>query len=157
MENKHPINDIMGITMEKVRQMVDANTVIGEPIHTPEGVTVIPISKISVGFASGGSDFATKNQPANKENAFGGGAGAGLNIDPVGFLIIKSDSVRMLPVMPSPDPMSKVIDLMPDLVDKVTGLIDQKKAEKAKKETKTEKADKENQAEKPAEDSETAN
>lgn len=133
MEKKHPINDVMGITMDKVREMVDANTVIGEPIHTPEGVTVIPISKISVGFASAGSDFVSKHQPATKDNPFGGGAGAGVNIDPVAFLIIKSDSVRLLPVMPPHDPMSKVIDMMPDLVDKVTSFLDEKKAEKAEK------------------------
>lgn len=129
MENKSPINDVMGITMDKVREMVDVNTIVGEPIHTPEGVTVIPVSKVSVGFASGGADYATKN--ANKDG-FGGGAGAGVNIDPVAFLIIKSDSVRLLPVAPLPGgPVEKVIDLMPELVDKVTSYIDKRKEEKA--------------------------
>lgn len=134
MENKHPINEVIGITMEKVREMVDVNTIVGQPIHTPEGVTIIPVSKVSFGFGSGGSDFATKNQPANKDNAFGGGAAAGVNIDPVAFLIVKSDSVRLLPVEPVPGgPVEKVIDLVPEIVDKVTGFIDKRKAEKEEK------------------------
>jgi sporulation protein YtfJ len=131
MENKRPISEVIGVTMEKVREMVDANTVVGQPIHTPEGVTIIPISKISFGFGSAGSDFSTKNQPADKENAFGGGAAAGVNIDPVGFLIVKNDCVRLLPACPGPGgPVERVIDLMPELVDKVTTYIDKKTAEK---------------------------
>lgn len=130
MENKHPIHEVMGITMDKVRQMVDVNTVVGTPITTAEGVTVIPISKVSVGFASGGSDFATKNQPANKDNAFGGGAGAGVNIEPVAFLVIRGESVKLIPVTPLPGgPVEKVIDLVPDMVDKVVSLVEKKKAE----------------------------
>lgn len=97
MENKHPINDVMGITMDKVREMVDVNTIVGEPIHTPEGVTVIPVSKVSIGFASGGADYAVKSN-----GGFGGGSGAGVSIDPVAFLIIRPDSVRLLPVAPLP-------------------------------------------------------
>lgn len=130
MENKHPIHEVMGITMDKVRQMVDVNTVVGTPITTAEGVTVIPISKVSVGFASGGSDFATKNQPANKDNAFGGGAGAGVNIEPVAFLVIRGESVKLIPVAPLPGgPVERVIDLVPDLVDRVVSLVEKKKAE----------------------------
>lgn len=130
MENKHPIHEVMGITMDKVRQMVDVNTVVGTPIITAEGVTVIPISKVSVGFASGGSDFATKNQPANKDNAFGGGAGAGVNIEPVAFLVIRGESVKLIPVAPLPGgPVERVIDLVPDLVDRVVSLVEKKKAE----------------------------
>ncbi len=128
MENKSQLHDVMGITMDKVREMVDVNTIVGEPIHTPEGVTVIPVSKVSVGFASGGADYATKN--VNKDG-FGGGAGAGVSIDPVAFLIIKSDSVRLLPVAPLPGgPVEKIIDLMPELVDKVTAFVDKRKEEK---------------------------
>lgn len=131
MENKHPINEVIGITMEKVREMVDVNTIVGQPIHTPDGVTIIPVSKVSFGFGSGGSDFITKNQPANKDNAFGGGAAAGVNIDPVAFLVVKSDSVRLLPVDPLPGgPVEKVIDLVPDIVDKVTSFMDKRKADK---------------------------
>lgn len=137
MENKHPINGVMGLTMDKVKEMIDVNTVIGDPIHTPEGVTVIPVSKVSIGFASGGTDFATKNQPANKDNAFGGGSGAGISIDPVAFLIIRNDTARLLPVSPLPGgPVEKVIDLVPEIMDRVGSYLDEKKAEKAKKEEK---------------------
>lgn len=137
MENKHPINDVMGITMDKVREMVDVNTIVGEPIHTPEGVTVIPVSKVSIGFASGGADYAVKSN-----GGFGGGSGAGVSIDPVAFLIIRPDSVRLLPVAPLPGgPVEKVIDMMPELVDKVTAFIDQKKEEKALKKAEAEAAE----------------
>lgn len=130
MENKHPVNEVMGITMDKLREMVDVNTVVGNPITTAEGITVVPISKVSVGFVSGGSDFATKNQPADRKNAFGGGAGAGVSIDPVGFLVIRNESVKLIPVMPAPaGPIEKAIDLVPDLVDKAVYLMDKKKAE----------------------------
>ncbi len=134
MEKKHPISEVMGITMEKVKEMVDVNTIVGTPITTAEGITVVPISKVSFGFASGGSDFATKNQPAEKDNAFGGGAGAGVNIDPVGFLVIRNDTVKLIPVTPVPGgPVEKVVDMVPDMVDKVAGMVDKKKAEKAEK------------------------
>jgi sporulation protein YtfJ len=131
MENKHPLGDLMTTTMQKIREMVDVNTVVGEPIRTQEGITIIPVSKVSMGFASGGSDFATKNQPAGKDNCFGGGSGAGINIIPMGFLIIKDDSVRMLPVAPPPgNTVDRVVEMVPDLVDKVTDFIDKRKEEK---------------------------
>lgn len=131
MEHNHPLGDLMTTTMQKIREMVDVNTVVGEPIRTAEGITIIPVSKLSMGFASGGSDFATKNQPAGKDNCFGGGSGAGINIMPVGFLIIKDDSVRMLPVAPPPGSTAdRVIEMVPDLVNKVTDFIDKKKEEK---------------------------
>lgn len=147
MEKSHPINEVINVTMQKVRDMVDVNTIIGEPIHTPEGVTIIPISKMSFGFGSGGSDFATKNQPANKDNAFGGGAAAGVSIDPVAFLVVKNDIVRLLPVTPVPGgPVEKVIDLMPELMDRVTSFVDKRKAEKD-----SQKAESAGTQEKPAE------
>lgn len=128
MEQKHPINEVLGLTMQKLKDMVDVNTVVGTPITTPDGVTVIPISKVSVGFASGGSDFAPKHLSADKGNCFGGGTGAGVSIVPVSFLIIKGDNVRIINADPGNcGPVEKVIDLMPELVDKVTGLVGGKK------------------------------
>lgn len=76
MEQKHPVGEVVELTMDKLREMIDVNTVVGDPIHTPEGVTVIPVSKVSMGLVSGGSDFATKNQPAARENAYGGASSA---------------------------------------------------------------------------------
>ena len=100
MEKNHPIGDLMSTTMQKIREMVDVNTIIGTPIRTDDGITLIPVSKLSFGFASGGSDFMTKNQKPEADNAFGGGSGAGVNISPVAFLIVKGDTVKLLPVAP---------------------------------------------------------
>ncbi len=125
-ENNHPINEVLQTTMTKIREMVDANTVVGQPIVTQEGVTLIPVSRLSFGFATGGSDFGkTENVSKN----FGGGAGAGVNVIPVAFLIVKDGSVKLLPVAPPPsDSVSRVVELVPEMFDKVTGYIGKKKA-----------------------------
>lgn len=131
-ENSHPINDLMSTTMQKIRDMVDANTIVGTPIQTQDGVTLIPVSKLSVGFASGGSDFATKSQKPEGKNSFGGGSGGGATIEPVAFLVVKDGYVRLLPVAPPPaTTVDRVIELAPEMFDKVTGYIDKKKDEKA--------------------------
>lgn len=130
-DNKqHPIGDLMSATMQKIREMVDVNTIVGQPIHA-ENVTIIPVSKVSFGFASGGSDFATKNQKPEADNAFGGGSGAGVNISPIAFLIVKEDSVRLLPVAPPPGTaVDRVVELVPELVDRVTGFIEKQQEKK---------------------------
>ena len=112
MEKQHPINEMMSTTMEKIRSMMDANTIIGDPIQTGE-VTLIPVSRLSFGFASGGSDFVTKHQK------------------PVAFLIIKGDSVKLLPVDPPPaTTVDRVIEVVPEVVEKVTDFLEkQKKAD----------------------------
>lgn len=126
MEEKHKISEVMGITMEKIKEMIDVNTIIGEPIRTPDGITIIPVSKVSIGFASGGSDFVSKHQNGGK-NPFGGGGGAGVNIAPVAFLIVNKDHVRLLPVAPPPGGVAdRVVDMVPEIVDKVTGLFEKK-------------------------------
>ncbi len=126
----HPINDLMSATMEKLRGMMDANTVVGKPIEAG-GVTVIPVSKISIGYASGGSDFAQKNQKQNRDNAFGGGGGAGVTITPVSFLVIRDGNVRVIGVEQQPESaVERVIDKVPEVVDKVGDIIQSKKAEK---------------------------
>lgn len=109
-------------TMAKIREMVDANSVVGEPI-TVGDVTIIPISKISIGFGGGGSDFATKNT-SDQEN-FGGGVGAGVKVTPVAFIIIKGESVRMMPVAaPANSTADRIVEMVPDTLDKITGFID---------------------------------
>lgn len=129
MEKNHPINDLMSTTMQKIREMVDANTIVGTPIRT-EDITLIPISRLSFGFASGGSDFTTKNQQPNTDNAFGGGSGAGVNIVPVAFLVIKGDSVRLLPMTPPPNTtIDRIVELVPEVVEKVNDLIESHKKE----------------------------
>ena len=130
MEKQHPINEMMSTTMEKIRSMMDANTIIGDPIQTGE-VTLIPVSRLSFGFASGGSDFVTKNQKPAAENTFGGGSGASAKMEPVAFLIIKGDSVKLLPVDPPPaTTVDRVIEVVPEVVEKVTDFLEkQKKAD----------------------------
>ncbi|SFP12016.1 sporulation protein YtfJ [Oscillibacter sp. PC13] len=123
MDKKHPLNDLMRSTMEKIHEMVDTNTIVGEPITTPDGVTLIPISKISFGFGSGGGDYG-KTTP--KEN-FGGGSAAGVKIDPVAFLIIKDGSTRVLPVaVPPVSTVDRVVEMVPDIMDKVEKYFDKK-------------------------------
>ena len=120
----HKLPGMLENTIAKMREMVDVNSVIGEPITTTDGVTIIPISKISVGFAGGGADYVSKN--VNKhDNPFGGGIGAGMNVMPIAFLIIKEGNVRMLPVaVPANTTAERVVEMVPDLLDKLTEFID---------------------------------
>ena len=118
-------------TIAKIREMVDVNSVIGSPITTADGVTIIPVSKVSVGFGGGGSDFSHKN-PTNAELPFGGGVGGGVKVSPIAFLIVKDGNVRMLPVASAPNTTSeRIVEMIPDLLDKVSALLDKKNAEKA--------------------------
>lgn len=118
-------------TIAKIREMVDANSVVGEAITTPEGVTIIPISKISIGMGGGGSDFTTKNGNG-QENPFGGGVGAGVKVTPVAFLVIKEGSVRMLPVAtPANTTADRIVEMVPDTLDKIAAFIDSRTEKKA--------------------------
>ena len=114
-------------TIAKIREMVDANSVIGEPITTADGVTVIPVSKISVGLGGGGSDFVSKNLN-HHENPFGGGVGAGVKVTPVAFLVIKDGNVRMIPVAtPANTTADRLVEMVPDTLDKIADFIDSRK------------------------------
>ena len=118
-------------TIAKIREMVDVNSVIGDPITTPDGVTIIPVSKVSVGFGGGGSDFVSKNVN-HHDNPCGGGAGGGIKVTPIAFLIVKEGSVRMLPVAaPANTTADRLVEMVPDVLDKVSAFIDShtKKAE----------------------------
>lgn len=111
-------------TIAKIREMVNANSVVGEPITTADGVTVIPVSKISVGLGGGGSDFVSKH-PNQNENPFGGGVGAGVKVTPVAFLIVKEGSVRMVPVAaPANTTVDRLVEMVPDTLDKIVSFID---------------------------------
>lgn len=118
-------------TISKIREMLNANSVVGEPITTADGVTIIPISKISVGLGGGGSDFVSKNVN-HHENPFGGGVGAGVKVTPVAFLVIKDGSVRMLPVAtPANTTADRVVEMIPDTLDKIASFIDSRKEKAA--------------------------
>ena len=111
-------------TIAKIREMVDVNSVIGTPITTPDGVTIIPVSRISVGVGGGGSDFVSKN-PNKQENPFGGGAGGGVKVTPVAFLIVKDGSVRILPVpAPANTTADRIVEQVPDVLDKLADFIE---------------------------------
>ena len=122
MSNSIP--NMLENTIARIREMIDVNSVVGTPITTPDGVTIIPISKVSVGFGGGGSDFVSRN--VNKqENPFGGGAGGGVKVTPIAFLIVKDGTVRMLPVAtPANTTADRVVEMVPDVLDKVSAFID---------------------------------
>ena len=118
------LSNMIENTLSKIKEMISVNDVVGEPITTAEGVTIIPISKVSVGFGGGGSDFVSKN-PNKQENPFGGGVGGGVHVTPVAFIIIKGDSVRMMPVAaPANTTADRVVELVPDVLDKVSAFVE---------------------------------
>ena len=120
IEKKTPLNDLMDTTMDKIRDMVDSNTIIGEPITTPDGVTVIPVSRVSFGFGAGGVQCG----PC-------GGAGAGVKVDPVAFLVVKDGLTRVMPVaIPAAATVDRVLDLVPEVLDRVQNFVDKKREEK---------------------------
>ena len=125
MSQKLP--NMLETTIQKIREMLDVNTVVGNPIQTPDGVTIIPVSKVSVGFGGGGSDFATKNS----ENPFGGGVGGGVKVSPVCFLVVKDGNVRMLSIpAPANTTTERIVEMIPDTLDKITAYLDSKKEAK---------------------------
>lgn len=122
---KKPLRELMETTMEKIHEMVDSNSIVGEPITTPDGVTVIPISRVTFGFGTGGSDYGKTT------DKFGGGGGAGVKIDPVSFLIIKDGVTRVVPVaLPATGVTNRVLNLVPEIMDRVDNYIAKKKEEK---------------------------
>ena len=123
---EHPIQGLMNVTMDKIRQMADSNTIIGKPIKTDDGTTILPVSRISFGFASAGTDFDGKNA-ANKD-LFGGGSGAGVNIQPVAFLVVKDGCVRTIQLSDGSNTIDRALTMRPERVDKVSALL--KKEEK---------------------------
>ncbi len=127
---KHAIGELMENTLSKIRELVDVNTVVGSPIQTPDGITLIPVSKVSFGFAAGGSDFQTKNGKDSQPNPFGGGSGAGVRIEPVSFLVIRDGSVRVLSAnADNQSAAERVIEAVPDIIDKVREVLPKKKDE----------------------------
>ena len=118
-------------TITKIREMVDSNSVVGEPIVTNDGVTLIPISKISIGLGGGGSDFTSKNQKS-QDNPFGGGVGAGVKVTPVAFIVIKEGSVRILPIAAPANPTAdSLVEMVPDTLDKLVNFLDSRMEKKA--------------------------
>lgn len=125
---EHPIGSLMDTTMEKIKEMIDVNTIIGEPITSPDGTLIIPVSKVSYGFAAGGSDLPTKKE--NKD-CFGGGSGAGVTIQPVAFLTVYQGDVRLVSVDREECTADKLVHMIPDVLKKVKGVFKKDKSESA--------------------------
>ena len=136
-EKKNSLGELMKITMEHIKTMADANTIIGTPIHA-EGVTLIPVSRMSFGMGGGGTEFSTKDRSGKDTSGrdnFGGGSAASAKLEPVAFLVVREDgSVKLLPVAPPPaTTVDRVIETVPEVVDKVTGFIEKQQEKKAQK------------------------
>ena len=119
---EHPIQGLMGVTIEKIRDMVNAETIIGDPIHVDD-TTIIPVSRVTFGFASGGSDVG----PSSNKQMFGGGSGAGVSVTPVAFLVVSNGNVRTVQLVEKVSAVDNVIASLPELVDKVAALIKKEK------------------------------
>ena len=123
MENK--VQSLMGLSIDKIKEMVDVNTVIGEPMTLADGMTLIPVSRVSYGFASGGSDVPTKGT----QELFGGGGGAGITIVPIAFLCVTNGNVRVVPMVSVPDTINQAVNMIPDVVDRIGGFFNKEKKE----------------------------
>lgn len=131
--SNHPIEVLMETAMNSINEMVDVNTIIGEPIETKNGMVIIPISKVCFGFAAGGSEFKgeTIDEYKRKEKEeevqyrlpFGGGSGAGISINPVAFVIVQKDTIKVIPIEHT-SAIDKLMDFVPDLMEKVNGIVD---------------------------------
>lgn len=120
---RHPLGDLTEVTLTKIKEMVDVNTIVGKPIITPDGTTLIPVSKVTFGFGSGGSDV-----PFKERGGFGGANGAGIKIEPIGFLTISDGVVKMLNITsPANSTVDRLVEQIPDIIDKVEQFIDKHK------------------------------
>jgi sporulation protein YtfJ len=126
---EHPIGSLMQTAMENLKDMVDVNTIVGQPVETPDGSVILPISRVGFGFAAGGSEFrvgeshtAANNGPA-AESPFGGGAGGGVSINPMGFLVVGHGTVKLLSAEPGNQIYDKLIDLAPAVMDKIEAMM----------------------------------
>ena len=121
MENK--VQNLLGVSIDKIKEMVDVNTVIGDPITLADGMTLIPVSRVSYGFASGGSDLPNKHS----QELFGGAGGAGISIVPIAFLCVQNGNVRVVPMVATPDTINQAVNMIPDVVDRIGGFFQKDK------------------------------
>ncbi len=125
----HPISGLMQTTLDKIKEMVDVNTIIGSPITSPDGTIIIPVSKVSYGFASGGTDINSKKD--NTRPGFGGGSGAGVTINPVGFLTVCKGDVKFVAIEKYEGPADRIVGMVPEMFDKVKDLFSKDKKKNA--------------------------
>ncbi|MBQ7986091.1 MAG: GerW family sporulation protein [Clostridia bacterium] len=121
---EHPIQGLMDTAMSNIKSMVDVNTIVGDAVTTPDGTVIIPISTVSFGFGAGGTQFAAKQDTVTPDNPmFGGGCGGGANVKPIAFLVVSGGNVKLLPISNRTTPVDKIIDMVPEVVDKVNGAL----------------------------------
>lgn len=126
MDNSN-LGNLMETAMQNLKSMVDTNTIVGEPIYTPDGITLVPVSRVSMGFGGAGAEFA-------QNKGYGGGTGCGVKVEPIGFLIVKDGSVRMMNVIPpANNTVDRIIDLVPTVIDRVDLMVDKIKDNKEEK------------------------
>lgn len=123
--NEHPITDLMQSTIQKIKELANSETIVGEPIRISDTTVILPVSKVSVGFASGGSDFPSKN---NAE-LFGGGGGAGITVTPKAFLVVENGNVRLLQLAKDGESIDRLCNMIPDAVNQITSLFKKDKEE----------------------------
>lgn len=130
---EHPISGLMSTVMQSIKDMVDVNTIVGDAVETPDGNVIIPISRVSFGFAAGGTDFGSEKKAAKEDKpskCFGGGSGAGVSISPIAFMVVGNGNVRLIPI-DSNNPIERLIDLVPDIMDKIYKAVEKKISSKA--------------------------
>lgn len=125
---EHPIQGLMETAMSNIREMVDVNTIIGDPVETPDGTVILPVSRVGFGFAAGGSEFRTQDGHSNSQQTgsdmpFGGGSGGGVSIVPIGFLIVHGNNVRLLSTDNQNQLYDRLIDMAPSVLEKVQSMI----------------------------------
>ncbi len=144
MMASHPIEALMKTTMESIKEMVDVNTIVGDPVETPDGTVIIPISKVSFGFASGGGDYAMEKEEkdkkdSNKENGegqdkpqpkfpFAGGAGAGVSVQPVAFMVVGNGHIKLMPVDQRANMIDNLINMTPEVINKLQAMVNKRGA-----------------------------
>ncbi|MCL6626224.1 GerW family sporulation protein [Alicyclobacillus shizuokensis] len=121
---EHPIQGLMQTAMSSIREMVDVNTIIGDPIEAPDGTVILPVSRVGFGFAAGGSEFGSSGRDASttQEHPFGGGSGGGVSITPIGFLIVHGEHVRLLSADHENQLYDRLIDMAPQVMEKIQHL-----------------------------------
>lgn len=130
---EHPIRGLMETAMKSIKEMVDVNTIVGDAVETVDGTIIIPISKVSFGFAAGGSEFGDRAQlPAEASSNFGGGSGGGASIEPIAFMVVGQGQIRLMPINTTPSPYDGIIEKVPSLIDKLTDFLSKRKDKKEK-------------------------
>lgn len=146
---EHPIQGLMQTAMENIKEMVDVNTIVGEPVQTPDGSVILPISRVGFGFAAGGSDFCVENDHDYEKSSssssgdhakirpFGGGSGGGVSINPIAFLVVGTQGVHIVPLDNQTHLAEKMIDALPNVIDRIQSMIPSRKEDEPKIEVHT--------------------